>query len=102
MRRLLGSLLVVVGMSGAVPASASQIVWVSHEGPGQTVNVDVGADEVLRRFATPGRPHNISHIVAYRRIERCGRRRSVGLHADRDHPIRSAAFRRARRRTPRW
>jgi DNA-binding beta-propeller fold protein YncE len=45
--------------SGPLPALGRETVWVTLEGPGQTVKVDVGARDVLRRFSTPGRPHNV-------------------------------------------
>jgi DNA-binding beta-propeller fold protein YncE len=45
--------------SGPLPALGREIVWVTLEGPGQTVRVDVGSRDVLRRFSTPSRPHNV-------------------------------------------
>lgn len=61
-RRLL--LLLLTGALAAMtigppPALGREIVWVTLEGPGQTVKVDVGSRDVLSRFSTPGRPHNI-------------------------------------------
>jgi DNA-binding beta-propeller fold protein YncE len=49
----------VAATSAAPPALARQIVWVSLEGRGETVKVGVGSRQVLRRFSTPGRPHNV-------------------------------------------
>jgi DNA-binding beta-propeller fold protein YncE len=64
LRRRLGLILLVsaiVAATGATtaPALGRQIVWVSLEGRGQTVKVGVGSRQVLRRFSTPGRPHNV-------------------------------------------
>ena len=52
-------LALVVAMSAPSSAVGRQIVWVSLEGREQTVKVAVGSRDVLRRFSTPGRPHNV-------------------------------------------
>jgi DNA-binding beta-propeller fold protein YncE len=60
LRRTLGLVvLALVAMTPPSPALGRQIVWVSLEGRGETVKVGVGSRQVLRRFSTPGRPHNV-------------------------------------------
>jgi DNA-binding beta-propeller fold protein YncE len=50
----------IVAEAAATTASPGTIVWVSVETAGKVVEVDVGNRDVLRRFDTPGGPHNIT------------------------------------------
>jgi serine/threonine-protein kinase len=50
----------LVAATLAIPSAlAREVVWVSLEGRGETAKVGIGSRDVLRRFSTPGRPHNV-------------------------------------------
>ena len=63
-RALAALIVLAVTVPGAPGAAAGagdrQVVWVALEGAGQVVKVDITDGRVLRRFDTPGGPHNIT------------------------------------------
>lgn len=58
-RLFMAALTLATLVAASRAASAREIVWVSLEGSGQTAKVDIAGRDVLHRFSTPGRPHNI-------------------------------------------
>jgi DNA-binding beta-propeller fold protein YncE len=62
-RRSLAICLLAALSLSTFPAHAgarSRVVWVTLEGSGRTVKVDIASGRTIASFATPGRPHNVA------------------------------------------